>query len=146
MHQTPTDPTPSSVSFTLTPPSHHPFSDAEYNSTHSGTTSNPSHSPTFSPLHQENSYDHQNQKLTSKNHVKNPPSPWEEQGKYDQPSPPSTFSNNPYLLSPQHIISRASTPSTHYKTTPPNKGAEDGHDIILLPADKESKIWNEGVN
>ena len=100
MHQTPTDPTPSSVSFTLTPPSHHPFSDAEYSSTHSGTTSKPSHSPTFSPLHQENSYDHKNQKLTSKNHVQNPPSPWEEQGEYDHPSPPSTFSNNPFLSSP----------------------------------------------
>ena len=60
MHQTLTDPTPSSVSFTLTPPSHHPFFDAEYSSTHSGTTFKPSHSPTFSPLHQENNYDYGN--------------------------------------------------------------------------------------
>ena len=131
MHQGPISivPTPSSISFTLTTPSHYPFSDVEYNSTHLGTPSSLSLSPKYFPLHQENS--HRIQKLTSKNQsVQKPSSPSGELGEYDGTYFPSILSNHLYISSPQKTIARAPTSAANYRTTLLDEGAHDSHNFI----------------
>ena len=131
MHQGPISivPTPSTISFSLTTPSHYPFSDVEYNSTHLGNPSSLSPSPKSFPLHQENS--HRIQKLTSKyQSVQKSSSPSGELGEYDDTSFPSILSNHPYISSPQKTIARAPTSAENYRTAPLDEGAYDSHGFI----------------
>ena len=131
MHQGPISivPTPSTVSFSLTTPSHYPFSDVEYSSTHLGTPSSLSPSPKSFPLHQENS--HRIQKLNSRNQsVQNPSSPPGERGEYEGTSAPSILSNHPYISSPQQTIAWDPTSAANYRTTPLDEGAHNSHDFI----------------
>ena len=131
MHQGPISivPTPSTISFSLTTPSHYPFSDVEYNSTHLGTPSSLSPSPKSFPLHEENN--HRIQKLTSRNQsVQNPSSSLGELGEYDHTSSPSILSNHPYISSPQQTIARAPTSAANYRTTLLDEGAHDSHNFI----------------
>ena len=122
--------TPSSISLSLTAPSHHHSSDDEYDSTFLDTQTNSSHDAQSSSFCEDKNNVNKNQKFTSaKRPVRNSPSQQAEKDDHIRLTPSSARLLNPRPQSPLPANDEASS-STTYRTRSSDADGKDSHGLV----------------